>query len=174
MIFIWSTLFCVRKSLIASRILIYSCPSWHSLHIWNWPWDKNKVHIWPWVGCRTKWHTRTAKLPFNLKFLECLSSLTCRDCADLSKVQERFQRRMEQKRRASIASESKDSSEPGYSLISMPFYRLSSFQPSIRLSLTPPYFFSSLTSPYFFSGERFLYQECFWMILSVFLNKTEN
>ncbi|EYC23820.1 hypothetical protein Y032_0015g2847 [Ancylostoma ceylanicum] len=41
------------------------------------------------------------------------SSLTCRDCADLSKVQERFQRRMEQKRRASIASESKESSEPG-------------------------------------------------------------
>ncbi|ETN75557.1 sodium/calcium exchanger 1 [Necator americanus] len=44
--------------------------------------------------------------------LEAALALTCRDCADLSKVQERFQRRMEQKRRASIASESKESSEP--------------------------------------------------------------
>ncbi|VDO90026.1 unnamed protein product [Heligmosomoides polygyrus] len=46
-------------------------------------------------------------------FIELGAPIWAKKMSDLSKVQERFQRRMEQKRRASIASESKDSSEPG-------------------------------------------------------------
>ncbi|EYC23819.1 hypothetical protein Y032_0015g2847 [Ancylostoma ceylanicum] len=49
-------------------------------------------------------------------FIELAPPIWAKKMSDLSKVQERFQRRMEQKRRASIASESKESSEPGYSL----------------------------------------------------------
>ncbi|XGW01494.1 hypothetical protein V3C99_013989 [Haemonchus contortus] len=46
-------------------------------------------------------------------FIELGPPIWAKKMSDLSKVQERFQRRMEQKRRASIASESKESSEPG-------------------------------------------------------------
>ncbi|EPB74778.1 sodium/calcium exchanger 1 [Ancylostoma ceylanicum] len=46
-------------------------------------------------------------------FIELAPPIWAKKMSDLSKVQERFQRRMEQKRRASIASESKESSEPG-------------------------------------------------------------
>ncbi|KAK6753708.1 hypothetical protein RB195_012974 [Necator americanus] len=45
-------------------------------------------------------------------FIELAPPIWAKKMSDLSKVQERFQRRMEQKRRASIASESKESSEP--------------------------------------------------------------
>ncbi|WKY09975.1 hypothetical protein Q1695_002376 [Nippostrongylus brasiliensis] len=46
-------------------------------------------------------------------YIELGPPIWAKKMSDLSKVQERFQRRMEQKRRASIASESKESSEPG-------------------------------------------------------------
>ncbi|KAK6015519.1 Calx-beta domain protein [Ostertagia ostertagi] len=46
-------------------------------------------------------------------FIELGPPIWAKKMSDLSKVQERFQRRMEQKRRASIASESRESSEPG-------------------------------------------------------------
>uniref|UniRef100_A0A1I7WQ90 Calx-beta domain-containing protein n=1 Tax=Heterorhabditis bacteriophora TaxID=37862 RepID=A0A1I7WQ90_HETBA len=47
-------------------------------------------------------------------FIELGPPIWAKKMSDLSKVQERFQRRMEQKRAASVASDSKDSIEPGH------------------------------------------------------------